>query len=110
MKRLLGAAMMVALLSGPGFAVDTADTSCAFWNRQDDSTKTAIMFGWMLAAVAADAVTRGEMLSKLVPNGHRVGSLVLEMNAECREPGNLNQTILQSMAKIIVRFNGVSAR
>jgi hypothetical protein len=82
-------------------AQDSARTTCEWWNSQPELTKLDFVHGWSRAVEAADRLMKG-IGYKLVPVGHRAGSVVIEINVLCERAENRNEDlgeIIQRIAK-----------
>jgi hypothetical protein len=78
---------------------------CVSWNAFSDTVRSGMVMGWLSGIQAADSQNDQEIMSKLWPSGHRVGSVVLEIIAECKS--NPRQTIPDSIRKTALRLNRV---
>ncbi len=82
--------------------------TCDSWNTMADRVHTALVLGWLLGIEAADSLTSDEIASKLWPKGHRVGSVVIELDAVCQERGNGKREIRVLLMEIAKRLNGIA--
>lgn len=87
-------------------AEENLTETCKFWNMLGEQDRNMYLLGWLDAMHSADKITSDEILSKLWPDGHRVGSVEIEMNVECRKPDNIKMTIAESLMRIVKRLNG----
>jgi hypothetical protein len=122
MKSIMTLILMTALTYGTALdsETDNLDT-CDMWNRMDRSAKSGFVFGWARAAkaagVVADTYVKTSTVPKvnfgvetiidkiLWPTGHRFGSLIIEISAECAGPEKHKQSITESIQKITSRLN-----
>jgi hypothetical protein len=88
MRKILWLVLLAASLwsSGQAFGQSQFSDDCAAWKITPDYVKSGIVMGWIRGIDAADALTSEEILSRLWPKGHRVGSVVTEINVSCRVP------------------------
>jgi hypothetical protein len=56
--------------------------SCVEWRYE--TNKTSLLYGYLRGIEAADKLTSEVIMSELWPTGHRVGSVVVEIDAYCR--------------------------
>jgi hypothetical protein len=64
--------------------------------------------GWLMAVNAIQGIVKfDEITDQLVwPKGHRVGSVVLEINVACRKPENRNQNLADIIMIVSGTLNG----
>ena len=79
--------------------------------------KQYFLIGWLKSMEMATAVAKAFVDEPIVieirdalnvslwPKGHRLGSLVVEMDVECGKPENRNQSLGHSMVNIALRLN-----
>jgi hypothetical protein len=102
--------LLAILVGGNLYGADGALT-CTNWNSESRSSNVSLVWGWLegLQAALALSVTTSDqdndVISMLWPTGHRVGSVVVEMDVECKKTINRNQTVQQSLKNIAFRIN-----
>jgi hypothetical protein len=79
--------------------------TCVAWHSYTETERLSFVSGWMHGVVAANQSTSEEIMSKLWPRGHRVGSVALEMDVECQKPANRNAALMHVMMQIAKRLN-----
>lgn len=63
---------------------ELAADKCSAGTNMTEGQKTSFVMGWVLAVEHADMLTKGKIVSQLWPKGHRVGSVVIEIDAVCK--------------------------
>jgi hypothetical protein len=58
--------------------------------RKKDHEKA---IGWLRGVEAADFLTSDVIMNRLWPTGHWVGSIVIEVDVQCRKPANNKQIV-----------------
>jgi hypothetical protein len=110
-KWTIGVLFFAAILSGGNLYGADGALTCANWNTENRSSNVSLVWGWLeglQAALALSATTTdqdNDVVSMLWPTGHRVGSVVVEMDVECKRTINRNQTLQQSLKNIAFRIN-----
>jgi hypothetical protein len=109
--------IVIALSAGIGHAADEPADTCVLWRQMEGLHKQYFLIGWIKSMEMAKAVAeafvdepvvieiRGALDVSLWPKGHRLGSLVVEMDVECGKPENRNQGLGHSMVNIALRLN-----
>lgn len=112
---------LVGLLAGPAIAGEPNLESCRYWNTLDNQIKTAFVFGWArgvkAAAILTDAIIKevagsdlnfkmGPIIDRtLWPSGlRRMGSMVIEIDTECKKPENHNEVLPEVIVNISSRI------
>jgi hypothetical protein len=75
---------------------------CVGWNNFIEIEKSAWLVGWLRGIMAADNLTKDLIMPDLWPTGHRVGSVVVEIDVKCRRPENKN-ALLSDLIQVIAR-------
>ena len=117
--------VLVAILIGSAVTTHAQET-CSTWNQWSDDWKGVYLAGMLqgiqgMAALSAllDSKDNGAeeankirtemahdaLISRMWPKGHRVGSVLLEMDVECTPLANRNQSTGVSLSKIANRLN-----
>ena len=105
MRKLLAALMLGALLSASSAAEDQTPYNCQKWNSQERLEKIYIILGWLEGTQAADTMTREVIMNRLWPEGHRIGSVVVEVNAACRPASAAARTLREVIIDMAERLN-----
>lgn len=110
-KWMIRPLVLSAVLSGSSVYGAEGVLTCTHWNRDSRSNNENLVWGWLEGVQAAldlsETSTRQDqnVISRLWPDGHRVGSVVVEMDVECRPAARSNQTVQQSLKNIAYRIN-----
>jgi hypothetical protein len=109
MNKTLSAIALSLALAAPVSAAEYKGVTCATsWNGRSDAIQTATIVGWLSAIETADQLTNDEILSKLWPSGHRVGSVVIEVDIACERRENRERLLGAVISEIARRLNGVA--
>jgi hypothetical protein len=113
MKILSIAVLLVLLLCGRGSAVAAQDDpdrfvyNCTEWNGIGSTqlVKRAYLYGWLQGTEAADKLTKEVIMPDLWPTGHRVGSLELEIDVNCKRAENRNVEVGELIRRVSSQKN-----
>jgi hypothetical protein len=100
-KILLAAALLSAAVAGAAEPVPTTDT-CGGWNSSHEHVRIGLVVGWLKGVEAADKLTSDIIIPELWQAGHRVGSVVLEIDVQCARIENRDAKVghlIQAMAR-----------
>jgi hypothetical protein len=103
---------LITLLGVAGAAEDAS--TCRFWNTLDEPRKTFYVLGYadgahtmavyvnvILERKRIDHEAELKMAEKMVwPSGHRVGSVLIELNLFCKDTANANTELRYAFPKI----------
>lgn len=104
---------LTALVRVAGSAEDAS--TCRFWNTLDEPRKTFYVLGYadgvhtmavhvnvILERKRIDHEAELKMAEKMVwPSGHRVGSVLIELNLFCKDAANANEQLRYAIPKIV---------
>jgi len=105
--------MVIALSAGIAHADEEAQLTCGTWKVWSYSEKASFLAGWVQATNTARSVARmyedEQILSELEfllwPQGYQIGSIIVEMDVECRNWEDRDQTLIESMLNISRKIN-----
>lgn len=110
-KWLLAVSLLIWSLSGHySHAASVHELTCAeAWNNFPNDSKTMWVYGYITAVtnlkVLGSMANEKEMTQLfadlLWPEGHRIGSVVLELDAFCQNHKNRNMSLSSSMLHIV---------
>jgi hypothetical protein len=86
MAKRVGVTLLIALILVPG-VLRAEFWTCSEWNEMPESGKVGYAMGWMEGSGLAATVLSGDVKARnrFWPQGHRVGSVKLELDIACKK-------------------------
>ncbi len=98
---LLGAILGSLVIMTPAQPAAADLRSCSTWLELPEEGRATFVLGWMLATDAMEILDYD--ISSMWPEGHRVSSVVTELNVQCKETPRM--LISHALITIAQRLN-----